>query len=170
MRRLLFAELSPAAREALRRGAGQLNLGGQTLRQWLSTQVLLTVGSSAQLSLLGEPIPVEEDVPLLLEGLSRVSNQRPDDLVEKWALDASAPEGRAEHQSHETSLLPEDARERSAELVDLAETLLEESISDARRRLGSYAEGDEALKAAAEVFAALRRVLGLVVAEVEEPK
>jgi hypothetical protein len=52
-------------------------------------------------------------------------------------------------------------RGKVIELLDLAETLFEETVADAQRRLESYPEGEEAERAAAELYRALRSVLGL---------
>ena len=162
-------ELSTRARGFIG-SEGLRNRAGQTLRQWLHNAMLPTASERlAQQSLLGDLIPVEDDVPFLLEAVSMVLKRSVGELVEQWALEERGPLGVSAPERATSSLAPQ-TREKAGELLDLAETLLEESISDARRRLGSYSEGDEALKAAADVFAALRRVLGLALAESELPK
>jgi hypothetical protein len=164
MARVIHAQLTPQAREVLRLRDGGINRAGRTLRDWLVHSFETTATSRAQqASLFAETIPVDDDVPLLLEALARVTRRTPDDLVEAWALEEPAQEervGQAQTTTRPVSL-PEDVRGKVTELLDLAETLFEETISDAQRRLGSYPEGQEAESAAAELYRALRSVLGL---------
>ena len=92
-----------------------------------------------------------------------MTRRTPDDLVEAWALEEPTQEergGQAQTTTPPVSL-PEDVRGKVIELLDLAETLFEETVADAQRRLGSYPEGHEAERAAAELYRALRSVLGL---------
>ena len=164
MARVIHAQLTPQAREVLRLRNGGINRAGRTLRDWLVHSFETTVTSRAQqASLFAETIPVDDDVPLLLEALARVTRRTPDDLVEAWALEEPAPKekaGQAQTTMRPVSL-PEDVSGKVTELLDLAETLFEETIADAQRRLGSYPEGQEAESAAAELYRALRSVLGL---------
>ena len=164
MARVIHAQLTPQAREVLRLRDGGINRAGRTLRDWLVHSFETTATSRAQqASLFAETIPVDDDVPLLLEALARVTRRTPDDLVEAWALEEPAQEERA-GQAQTTPppvSLPDDVRGKVIELLDLAETLFEETIADAQRRLGSYLEGQEAERAAAEIYRALRNVLGL---------
>jgi hypothetical protein len=117
-----------------------------------------------QASLFAETIPVDDDVPLLLEALARVTKKIPDDLVEAWALEEPASEKNTEQTAAtmQSVNLPDEVRGQVAELLDLAETLFEETVSDAQRQLRHYPEGLEARKSAAEIYRALRRVLGLL--------
>ena len=164
MARVIHAQLTPQAREVLRLRDGGINRAGRTLRDWLVHFFETTATSRAQqASLFAETIPVDDDVPLLLEALARVTRRTPDDLVEAWALEEPAPEERTGQVKTMTPpvSLPDDVRGKVLELLDLVETLFEETIADAQRRLGSYPEGQEAESAAAELYRALRSVLGL---------
>jgi hypothetical protein len=164
MARVIHAQLTPQAREVLRLRDGGINRAGRTLRDWLVHSFETTATSRAQqASLFAATIPVDDDVPLLLEALARVTRRTPDDLVEAWALEEPTPKekaGQAQTTTRPVSL-PEDVSGKVTELLDLAETLFEETIADAQRRLGSYPEGQEAESAAAELYRALRSVLGL---------
>ena len=164
MARVIHAQLTPQAREVLRLRDGGINRAGRTLRNWLVRSFETTATSRVQqASLFAETIPVDDDVPLLLEALARVTRRTPDDLVEAWALEEPTQEergGQAQTTTPPVSL-PEDVRGKVIELLDLAETLFEETVADAQRRLGSYPEGQEAERAAAEIYRALRSVLGL---------
>ena len=164
MARVIHAQLTPQARDVLRLRDGGINRAGRTLRNWLVHSFETTaVARAQQASLFAETIPVDDDVPLLLEALARVTKRTPDDLVEAWALEEPIPEERTGQVKTMTSpvSLPEDVHGKVSELLDLAETLFEETIADAQQRLGSYPEGQEAESAAAELYRALRSVLGL---------
>jgi len=164
MARVIHAQLTPQAREVLRLRDGGINRAGRTLRDWLVHSFETTATSRAQqASLFAETIPVDDDVPLLLEALARVTRRTPDDLVEAWALEEPTQEERGGQAQTTTSTvsLPDDVHGKVIELLDLAETLFEETVADAQRRLGSYPEGEEAERAAAELYRALRSVLGL---------
>jgi hypothetical protein len=164
MTRTLHVSLSTEARETLRQSMARANRAGQTLRDWLVRSFEATATSRAQqASLFAETIPVDDDVPLLLEALARVTRRTPDDLVEAWALEEPTQEERAGQAQTTTPpvSLPEDVRGKVSELLDLVETLFEETIADAQRRLGGYPEGQEAERAAAELYRALRSVLAL---------
>jgi hypothetical protein len=164
MARVIHAQLTPQAREVLRLRDGSINRAGRTLHDWLVHSFETTATSRAQqASLFAETIPVDDDVPLLLEALARVTRRTPDDLVEAWALEEPTQEERA-GQAQTTTWpvsLSDAVRGKVIELLDLAETLFEETVADAQRRLGSYPEGQEAESAAAELYRALRSVLGL---------
>jgi len=164
MARVIHAQLTPQAREALRLRNSSTNRAGWTLRYWLIRSFEATATSQdQQASLFAETIPVDDDVPLLLEALARVTRRTPDDLVEAWALEEPAPEERTGQVKTMTPpvSLPDDVRGKVSELLDLAETLFEETVADAQRRLESYPEGEEAERASAELYRALRSVLGL---------
>src|SRR5207247_423593 len=116
---------------------------------------------SPQVSMFGTTIQVDDDVPLLLEALGRVTKRNPDELVEDWAREAPGEEKDAKSTSRLTSEMPSEVRGKLAELLDLGETLFEETVADARRKLGSYSEGEGAARAGADVFRGLRALLGL---------
>ncbi len=164
MARVIHAQLTPQAREALRLRNSSTNRAGWTLRDWLirSFEATATLRDQ-QASLFAETIPVDDDVPLLLEALARVTRRTPDDLVETWAIEEPTQEERAGQAQTTTPpvSLPDEVCGKVAELLDLVETLFEETVADAQRQLGSYPEGQEAERAAAEIYRALRSVLGL---------
>src|SRR5262249_8765622 len=136
MARVIHAQLTPQAREVLRLRDGGINRAGRTLRDWLVHSFETTATSRAQqASLFAETIPVDDDVPLLLEALARVTRRTPDDLVEAWALEEPAPKekaGQAQTTTRPVSL-PEDVSGKVTELLDLVETLFEETIADVQR-------------------------------------
>jgi hypothetical protein len=116
---------------------------------------------SSQTSIFGTTIEVDDDVPLLLEALGRVTKRAPDELVEGWALETAAAAD-AHMERAPQAQLSDEVRGKLAELLDLGETLFEETVSDAQRKIGSsYAEGDKAARAGADLFSALRRLLDL---------
>jgi hypothetical protein len=143
------------------------NRAGETLRDWL-IRTFESAGnfSEAAPSLFGTTIEVEDEIPLLLEALSRVTYRTPDDLIEAWVLEPPREESQnVEQQSysqHEPTALNEEVLGKVAYVLDLGETLFEEAMADARRRLGgSYPEGEQAAQALSDVFKALRTLLCL---------
>jgi hypothetical protein len=164
MARVIHAQLTPEAREAIRRGDGKVNRAGRTLREWLARSFETVASSRAQQgSLFGEAISVDDDVPLLLEALAQVTERTPDDLVEAWALEGPRSL-KDQHQSVspvQSAQLPDDIRGKVSELLDLAETLFDETVADGKRRLGGYSAADEASKSAREIYRALRKILDL---------
>ena len=77
MARVIHAQLTPQAREVLRLRNGGINRAGRTLRDWLVHSFETTATSRAQqASLFAETISVDDDVPLLLEALARVTRDR----------------------------------------------------------------------------------------------
>jgi hypothetical protein len=119
MARVIHAQLTPQAREVLRLRDGGINRAGRTLRDWLVHSFETTATSrDQQASLFAETIPVDDDVPLLLEALARVTRRTPDDLVEAWALEEPTPEesaGQAQTTTRPVSL-PDDMRGKVIEL------------------------------------------------------
>lgn len=165
MARVIHAQLTPEARAALRLRDGTTNRCGRTLRDWLVRSFEATASSrTQQASLFAETIAVDDDVPLLLEALARVTRKTPDDLVEAWALEEPISEKETEQTdvTAPSASLPDEVQGQIAELLDLVETLFEETVMDAQRRLRHYPEGLEARRSAAEIYRALRRVLGLL--------
>jgi len=58
--------------------------------------------------------------------------------------------------------ISEESLGKVAHILDLGETLFERTVADAQQKLGgSYPEGEKAAQAGAEVFRALRLLLGL---------
>ena len=165
MARVIHAQITPEARAVLRLRDDATNRCGRTLRDWLLRAFDAVAPSSTQQgSLFAETISVDDEVPLLLEALARVAKKTPDDLVETWLLEEPVSEKRTEptKTTVQSIRLPDDVRGQIAELLDLAETLFEETVLDAQRRLKSYPEGLEAERSAAEIYRALRSVLGLL--------
>ncbi len=161
--RTLHVNLSPQALANIEATSRERNRSGLTLREWL-VRAFESVMSTRfdQPTLFTEAIVVDDDVPLLLETLARVAERDPNHLVEAWALEEpSSEQVPAETAMHPRPVtLPDEVLGKVAELLDIEETLFEETVSDARRRLGGYPEGKEAEKSATEVFRALRRLLG----------
>jgi hypothetical protein len=133
------------------------------LRDWLVRSFLASrAGRSSQGSFLGTTIEVDDDVPLLLEALGRVTKRNPDELVEAWAIEEPGDDAPLDAETASVVQLSNDVRGKVAELLDLGETLFEDTVSDARRRLGSpYSDGDKAAQAGADLFKGLRALLGL---------
>src|SRR3989442_14119461 len=166
--RILHVQLSPEATACLDTGPHRRNRAGRTLRDWLFRSFQASrVDRSSQSSFFGTIIEVDDDVPLLLEALGRVTKRNPDELVEAWALEASEEDGPTVSAPRTAVYVPADVRGKLAELLDLGETLFEETVADARRRLGSYPEGERATRVGADVFRGLRALLSLSPAESE---
>ena len=161
--RILHVQLSPEAKAALEPSAYRRNRAGRTLRDWLVRSFQASRGTrSSQTSIFGTTIEVDDDVPLLLEALGRVTKRNPDELVDAWALESPADDATTEAETGWGLQLAGDVRGKVAELLDLGETLFEETVSDARRKLGSpYSEGDNAAQVGADLFKGLRALLGL---------
>ena len=165
MPRTIHAQLTPQAREVIRSGDGRANRAGRTLRQWLAHSFDAAISSRGhQGSLFGETISVDDDVPLLLEALARVTEKSPDDLVEAWALEEPGlpRDGEQSGSSVVSAHLPDNLRGKIAELLDLAETLFEETVSDVGQRFGPYPQGKQAGASAAEIYCAIRSLLKIV--------
>ena len=116
-----------------------------------------------QPTLFSTQIEVDDELPLLLDALARVSKKRPEELVEAWALDESRTKTdgpRIEVAAAAPAFSPE-VRPRVAELLDIAQTLFEETVADAERRLGGYPSGRAAEQSAVAIYDGLRRLLGL---------
>jgi hypothetical protein len=148
-------------------GSTRQNRAGQTLRDWLIQSFYeMGIVTDSTPTLFGVSIEVEREVPALLEALSRITFRTPDELVESWLMEPQR-EGvqnvkRDIPSAAETAVLSEETLGKAAYILDLGETLAEEALADARRRLdNSYPEGEQAAKALSEVFSALRELLGL---------
>ena len=164
MTRNIRVLLSEEARQRLSEGDGRTNRAGRTLRDWLvNTFETKTYKGLEQAHLFGATLVVDNDVPLLLEALTRVTQRKPDDLVEAWALEEPGPprEGEQSVSAVSSVHLPDDARGKITELLDLAETLFDETVTDGKRRLGDYPAAEEAGKSAREIYRALRKILDL---------
>jgi len=162
--RYIHIPLSSAARDSV--GEGQRNQAGKSLRDWLISSLRVVFGPSKieQPTLFGTTLAVEDDVPVLLGVLGRESDRSTEDLVEAWALEApSANELETSAPKATTSTRSSNDVEREAfELIDLAETLFEETISDVEQRFGAYPQGKQAGASAAEIYRALRSLLKIV--------
>jgi hypothetical protein len=161
MSRVIHVALSAEARDAIRGQNRRLNRAGRSLRDWL-VHFFETAAPArmAQVSLFSEPIEVGDDVPLLLATVSHITARPADELVEAWALEeSSVGTGAKMDSTEESTWLPGDVRNRAAELLDLAETLFEETISDVEQRFGGYPQGKQAGGSAAEIYRALRSLL-----------
>ena len=160
--RKMLVELSGEAERALKEAQSGRNRAGRTLRDWLVRSFQASRGvRSSQTSLFGTTIEVDEDVPLLLEALGRVTKRNPDELVEAWTLEAPDDDSAVDAETASVVQLSDDVRGKVAELLDLGETLFEEIVSDARRKLGSYPDGDKAAGVGADLFKGLRTLLGM---------
>jgi hypothetical protein len=163
-KRTLHVNLSPEAVASLDPSSHQRNRAGRTLRDWLVRSFEASHGRqrTAQTSFFGTTVEVDDDVPLLLEALGRVTKRSPDELVEAWALETRADDRPGDSTPAAAVHISDDVRGKVADLLDLGETLFEETVSDARRKLGSsYSEGDKAAQVGADLFKGLRALLGL---------
>jgi hypothetical protein len=119
--RAIFVTLTHEAASRLD-PVGPRNSSGVRLRDWLIRRLeSATFVSTDHPSLFSTPIQVEVDVPVLLDVLARVTNQKPDEVIEAWLADQSEPE--SPQVIHDTALeqaLPEGVIGRIAELLDLA--------------------------------------------------
>ena len=143
--------------------SGRLNT--MSLREWLLDRLEasdpLPLG---QPQLFAHPLPVDRDIPYLLGSLSRTTKKPPEALVEAWATGESRPEGAEVHggPTEAASTPLNETRDKVVELLDIAQTLFEETVADAARRLDGYSEGRAAEQTAVEIYDGLRRVLGLL--------
>jgi hypothetical protein len=155
--------LSRDAKKALASTAPGRNGAGVALRDWVIRRFECSVTPRAlDAPLFATTVEVADDVPLLLEALARVTGETQDELIEAWAHEPmpSEPEQPPEQPATcDTGSLPEDTRAKLIELLDLAETLFEETVSDVEQRFGPYPQGKQAGASAEEIYRALRSLL-----------
>lgn len=140
-----------------------------SLRAWLLREYETHCPAASQTAtLFSTALEVEADVPLLLAALSLLTGRSADDLVETWALQlppepiAATPAPTAPP----ALTLSEERLGQLAELLDLGETLFEQTIAEARQRLdGDYPDSEQAEAAMAQLFHALRVLLKLAPAQ-----
>src|SRR5262245_65383313 len=95
--RILHVQLSPEAKASLEASAYGRNRAGRSLRDWLVRSFQASRSSrSSQTSLFGTTIEVDDDVPLLLEALGRVTKRNPNELVEAWAVETFSEDAAAD--------------------------------------------------------------------------
>ena len=161
-KRTLHVNISSEAVAFLDASSRGRNRAGRSLRDWLVRSFLASeTDLPSQTSFFGTTIEVDDDVPLLLEAAGRRTKRNPNDLVEAWALEAPSEYGTA-NSTDMPLQIPSEVGGKLAELLDLGETLFEETVADARRKLRSYPEGEKAAQAGAQIFTGLRVLLGLL--------
>jgi hypothetical protein len=169
--RELHVNLSADAANVLR-GSGSRNANGVSLHSWLTRSFATLASGMSNPSLFAETLQVDDDVPLLLEALATVTGQKTDELVEAWLMQPPGSEAGTGDPAtvEEHGALPDETIGKIADVLDMGETLFEETVCDARRKLGgSYPDGDRAARTGAEVFRALRLLVGIPTADDDQP-
>ena len=164
MSRLVHLMLSTAAQEAIRQGGSRRNRVGRSLRDWLAhAYAQANAEPLYPPTLFTSALLLDDDIPPLLEAASRASSRRPENLIEAWVLEEPDPNASAgpPDDGANSGVLPDDLSGRVAELLGIAQTLFEETVADADRRLGGYAAGRAAEQSAVGIYNGLRRFLGL---------
>jgi len=164
MTKTVHAQISVDAASRLRPEPPCKNSSGETLHDWLIRAFdSMNISGSSHPSLFGTCVEVEDDVPTLLGALARLTNQSVDEMVEAWLLDSYRPAMHSvEAPSGKSVGVSDEKLGKVAHVLDLGETLFERTVADAREKLGgSYPEGEKVAQASAEVFRALRVLLGL---------
>lgn len=162
---VLHLNLSDEAAARMKARTSDTSRTGPALREWLLRRFERTADFGALTpSLFSTPVEVEADVPLLVTALSVLTGLSVEELIDAWASepeDDGASDAAPATEPRGDGLAPATLG-RVAQILDLGETLVEETVADARQRVGTnYPEGAEALKASAEVFGALRILVGL---------
>lgn len=164
MMKTVHAQISVEAARRLLPEPPCKNSSGETLHDWVIRAFeSMNIPGGSHPSLFGTCVEVEEDVPTLLGAFARLTNQSVDEIVEAWLLDSYRPAAHSEKNSTGRSDgIPEEVLGKVAHILDLGETLFERTVADAQQKLGgSYPEGEKVSQASAEVFRALRALLGL---------
>jgi hypothetical protein len=158
----LHVQLSPEAANCLDSKSPNRNLAGETLAQWLIRSFeSQEVRRLFHPSLFSRTIEVDEQTPLLLEAMTRIQNTTPEALIESWLMETPR-QSDVFPASEGVGVISDDSLGKMAMILDLGETLFEQTIADAQEKLGgSYPESVNVAQASGKVFKALRGLLGL---------
>ncbi|KAF0248877.1 MAG: hypothetical protein FD167_1722 [bacterium] len=161
-RQILYLNLSPETSSLLTSDLRK-NASGQTLDKWLVNKYKSVIPEMVQTELFSVPIELKIDTWLMLEGLAKITNRTPEELIEEWVSNKSEASIVEKDfiEEQKTAVSPV-ALEQVAQILNLAETLLTGTVADAKQKLGGeYPEGEKVAKTATEVFSVLRELLGI---------
>jgi hypothetical protein len=151
--------------EAKQFHTGHQNRAGLTLRDWLIRALETSgVASTTHPSLFGTTFEVDKDVPAIIGAFSLITNRSLEEILESWLMEEPASleqGGNNRPPMTQPTELPDEVLSKVAQILDLGETLFEETIADAKRKIGTYPEGEKVAQTSSEVFRALRLLLGL---------
>lgn len=167
MAQVIYVGLSNEAHEKLSSKSNFIRLDNANLRLWLIRYFeQLHLPTLTSPSLFDIELEVEDDILILLQALSQISQCTVGELVETWVLDSGKPidlqnlENKPE--KGRSGNLTQETLEQVAQILNLAETLLTGTVADAKQKLGGeYPEGEKVAKTATEVFSVLRELLGI---------
>jgi hypothetical protein len=124
--------------------------------------------------MFGTEVSVDDDIPALLLAVAHATQRTPEALLVDWARDRQVEPGKHRVGDADVGVelpptndqLPTtndqgavgDSRAGS-DLLDVLQTLIEELVDDAERRLGTYPEGRHALASAEQLFDRLRQLI-----------
>ncbi len=161
-RQTLYLNLNPETSSLLTSDLRK-NASGQTLDKWLVNKYKAIVPEMVQTELFSVPIELKIDTWLMLEGLAKITNRTPEELIEEWAVDKSnVPYVEKDFIEEQKSAVSPVVLEQVAQILNLAETLFTATVADAQQKLGDkYPEGEKVAKTATEIFGALRQLLNI---------
>jgi hypothetical protein len=146
--------------------AGNKNRAGETLRDWLIRSIESSgLATTTNPALFSAAFEVDEDVPAILGSFSLATNRNLEEIIESWLMEDPSSRG-LRNTSHSPASAPaglsNETLGKAAQILDLVETLFEQTIADAQQKLGgNYPESERVARASAEVFRGLRELLGL---------
>lgn len=158
----LYLDLNPETENLLTSNSCK-NASGQPLDNWLVTKYKTVIPEMLQNGLFSVPIELKIDTWLMLEGLAKVTNRTPEELIEEWASDKSgASSVEKDFIEEQKTVVSPETLEEVGKILNWAETLLTSTVADAKQKLGGeYPEGEKVAKTATEVFSVLRQLLGI---------
>jgi hypothetical protein len=138
------------------------NAYGESLAQWLCAKLEKSdEWAWAQDNLFRDAIVITGLERDLLHLGTRILGTSVEQLISAWAQSKSPSETTTRGALGDVVPLTGDASDKAAELLDLAETLAEESLAAARDQLGGFPAGDEAERSLRDIFRKLRQQLKL---------
>lgn len=141
----------------------QKNPSGQTLDKWLVDKYKIVPQEPVQTTLFSVPVEINIDTWLMLEGLAKITNCTPEELIEEWASDKNNNLPTEENTVDEQNpVVSPEVLEQVAQVLNLAEMLFVATVSDAKEKLGgTYPEGEKVAKTTQEIFSTLRELLNI---------
>ncbi len=139
----------------------QKNLSGQTLDKWLVDKYKIVPQEPVQTTLFSVPVEINIDTWLMLEGLAKITNRTPEELIEEWANDNNLPTEENPADEQNAAVSPE-VLEQIAEVLNVAEMFFSRTVADTQQKLGdNYPEGEKVAKTTQDIFSALRQLLNI---------
>ena len=156
-RQNLYLQLSAEAEDLLKNNS-QKNLSGQTLNKWLVDKYKIVPQEPVQTTFFSVHVEINIDTWLMLEGLAKITNRTPEELIEEWASDKNSPllvEQQGKFISQETL-------EKVAKVLNIAEMFFSKTVADTQQKLGdNYPECEKVAKTTQEIFSTLRELLNI---------